>query len=94
MEGTPEQHQHVHTEVVDVEEPGLGKKENKDTKELGDRDPTKHRGSHVFQSRSSPFPTSSRVGYKPTNYVRAELNCYSNRLCVCARACVCVCECV
>ena len=80
MEGAPEQHHHVHAEVVDVEEPGLGKEQDKDAKELGDGDPTEHGGSHVVESRLGPLPTTTRVRHKPTNNVRAELNRYSNRL--------------
>ena len=50
MECTPEQHQHVHAKVVDVEERRLGKEKNKDSKELGDSDAAEDRGSHVVQS--------------------------------------------
>ena len=80
MECTPEQHQHVHAEVVDVEERRLGKEKNKDSKELGDSDAAEDRGSHVVQSRLSPLPPSTNVRDKPTDDVRAELNGYANSL--------------
>lgn len=80
VQGTPEQHQHVHAEVVDVEELGLGKEEDKDSKKLGDSDPTEHGGSHVVQSGLGPLPTTTSVRHKPTNNVRAELNRYTNGL--------------
>ena len=80
MQGTSEQHQHVHAEVVDVEELGLGKEKDKHAKELGDSDPTEYGGSHVVQGRLSPLPTTASMRYEPTNNVRAELNGYTNSL--------------
>ena len=81
MQSPPEQHQHVHAEVVDVEELGFGKEKDKDTKEFGDSDPTEDGSSHVVQGRLGPLPTTTGVRYKPTDNVRAELNGYTNSLC-------------
>ena len=80
MEGTPEQHQHVHAEVVDVEEPRLGKEKDKDTEELGDSDSTEDRGTHVIQSRLCPLPASANVRDKPADNVGAKLDGNTNSL--------------
>ena len=82
VQGSPEQHQHVHPEVVDVEQVRFGEEKDKDTQELCDRDPTEDRGSHVVQRRLGPLPAASHVRHKPTNNVRAELDGYTNSLCV------------
>ena len=74
VQGTPEEHQHVHAEVIDVEQLGLGKEKNKDAQELCDSDPTEDRRSHVVQSRLGPFSASPHVRYEPTDNVRAEFD--------------------
>lgn len=61
MQGSPEQHQHIHTEIVDVKDLRLGKEQDKDSNELGDGYSTDHRGSHVSQGRVSPL-NASRQG--------------------------------
>lgn len=85
MEGAPEQHQHVHAEVVDVKEPWLGKEKDKDSEELGHRDTTEHRRPHVVQGGLGPLSPPTNVGHKPTYNVRAEFDRYSNRLCECVK---------
>lgn len=50
MEGTPQQHEHVHPEVVDFKDLRLGKEEHEDTNELSDGDATDYRCTHVGQS--------------------------------------------
>ena len=80
MEGTPEQHQHVHAEVVDVEEPRLGKEEDKDTEELCDGDTAEDGGSHVVEGGLCPLPAPPDMRHKPANNVRTELHRYPDRL--------------
>ena len=42
MQGSPQQHAHVHSEVVGLKELRLGKEEDKDSEELSHGDSTDH----------------------------------------------------
>ena len=81
MQSPPEQHEHVHSEVVHLKDLGLGEEENKDTQQLGEGDPAHHRRSHVRQSRvSSLHARVFTARAEPAYNVRAELHSYTNRL--------------
>ena len=49
MKSPPQQHKHVHPEVIDLKDLRLGKEEDEDTDELGEGDAADHRGPHVGQ---------------------------------------------
>ena len=81
MQCPPEQHKHVHAEVVDLKDLGLGKEEHKDTDELGDGDAADHRLPHVGQCGVSTLHAGGQgTRAEPAHNVRAELNCNTNSL--------------
>ena len=81
MESTPQQHEHVHAEIVHLKDLGLGKEEDKHTNELGEGDTTDDRGPHVGQRVVCSLDACLQVaGAEPTHDVRAKLHRYPNSL--------------
>ena len=74
MQSSPQQHEHVHPEVVYLEDLRLCEEEDKDADELGEGDATDHRGPHVGQGRVSTLNPRGQVARaEPAHNVRAEL---------------------
>lgn len=81
MESPPQQHKHVHPEVVHLKDLGLGEEEHEDTDELCESDTTDHRGPHVGQSIVCPLSASGKVaGAEPTDDVGTKLHRNTNSL--------------
>ena len=81
MQSPPEQHEHVHPEVVDLKDLRLGEEEDKDPDELGEGDAAHHGGPHVGQGRVGTLTTRGQVaGAEPADNVGAEFHSNTNRL--------------
>lgn len=81
MKSPPQQHQHVHPEVVNLKDQRPSEEEDEDPDELCDHDASDHKGSHVGQWWVSTLSACGQAaGAEPMNSVGAEFNSNTNGL--------------